>query len=78
MFTVSYSIDYMDTNPTKQSFNTLDEAHEWIHEEVSRRVDHIVAHSAYQLSETEIQDIEATEYTLISISDGVVTEFMCI
>ena len=78
MFTVSYSIDYMDTNPTKQSFNTLDEAHNWIHDEVSRRVDHIVAHSPYQLSETEIQDIEATEYSLISISDGVVTEFMCI
>tara|TARA_R100001510_G_scaffold15917_1_gene13317 strand:+ start:177 stop:413 length:237 start_codon:yes stop_codon:yes gene_type:complete len=78
MFTVSYSIDYMDTNPIKQSFETLDQAHEWVHDEVSRRVAHIVEHSVYQLSETDVQDLEATEYSLISISDGVVTEFMCI
>ncbi len=45
---------------------------------MSRRVAHIVAHSAYQLSETDIQDLEATEYSLISISDGVVTEFISV
>lgn len=76
--TVSYSIDYMDTNPTKMVFDNINDAHEWIHDEVAKRVEHVVAHSPYTLSETDIQDLEANEYTLVSITDGVVTEFMCI
>ena len=76
--TVSYSIDIMDTNPTKMEFDNINEAHDWIHDEVSRRVQHEVDHSPYTLSETDIQDIEANEYTLVSITDGIVTEFMSI
>ena len=76
--TVSYSVDYMDTNPTKMTFDNINDAHDWIHEEVARRVQHVVDHSPYTLSETDIQDIETNEYTLVSITDGVVTEFICI
>jgi len=76
--TVSYSIDIMDTNPTKMTFDNVDEAHDWIHDEVARRVQHVVDHSPYTLSENDIHDIEANEYTLVSITDGVVIEFMCI
>ncbi len=76
MFKVSYSIDCMDTNPTKMTFDTLDEAHDWIHQEVARRVDYEVQHSPYAMSATEIQDLEAEEYALVSLTDGVVTEFM--
>ncbi len=66
--TVSYSIDYMDTNPTKRVFDDINEAHDWIHDEVSRRVQHVVDHSPYTLSETDTQDIEANEYALVSIA----------
>lgn len=76
--TVSYSIDIMDTNPTKMEFDNINEAHDWIHDEVSRRVEHVVSHSPYTLSETDIQDLEANEYALVSITDGIVTEFMSI
>jgi len=76
--TVSYSIDTLDTNPTKMVFDNINDAHDWIHDEVARRVQHVVDHSPCTLSETDIQDIEANEYTLVSITDGVVTEFMCI
>lgn len=76
--TVSYSIDSLDTNPTKMVFDNINDAHDWIHDEVSRRVQHVVDHSPYTLTETDIQDIEANEYALVSITDGVVTEFMCI
>jgi len=69
MFTVSYSIDNLDTNPTKMTFDTLDEAHDWIHEEVTRRVDFTVQHSPYAMSETDIQDLEANEYALVSLKD---------
>jgi hypothetical protein len=65
--TVSYSIDHMDTNPTKRVFDDINEAHDWIHDEVSRRVQHVVDHSPYTLSENDIQDIEANEYTLVSM-----------
>ena len=78
MFTVSYSIDIMDTNPTKMTFDTLDEAHDWIHQEVARRVDYAVQYSPYTMSETDIQGLEANEYALVSLTDGVVTEFMCV
>tara|TARA_Y100001963_G_scaffold132243_1_gene190520 strand:+ start:93 stop:329 length:237 start_codon:yes stop_codon:yes gene_type:complete len=78
MFTVLYAIDYIDTNPTKMTFDTLNEAHDWIHDEVARRVDFAVQNSAYIMSETEIQDLEANEYALVSLTDGVVTEFICI
>jgi len=76
--TVSYSIDIMDTNPTKMVFDNINDAHDWIHDEVSRRVQYAVDHSPYTLSETDIQDIEANEYALVSITDGIVTEFMCV
>ena len=58
--------------------DTFDEAHDWIHQEVARRVDYAVQHSPYTMSETDIQDLEANEYALVSLTDGVVTEFMCV
>jgi hypothetical protein len=77
MIKVSYSIDIMDPNPTVKTFDTIDEAHDWIHQEVSERVEFTVSHSPYRMSESDIQDLEANEYALVSISDGVVTEFLC-
>ena len=76
MIKVSYSIDIMDPNPTVKTFDRIDEAHNWIHQEVTARVEFEVSHSPYTMSECDIQDLEANEYALVSISDGVVTEFI--
>ena len=76
MFKVSYSIDIMDPKPMVKTFDTIDEAHDWIHEEVAARVDFVVSHSPYTMSESDIRDSEESEYALVSISDGVVTEFI--
>ena len=76
MFKVSYSIDFMDPNPTVKTFDTVEEAHDWIHQEVANRVEFAVSHSPYTMSESDIQDLETNEYELVSISDGVVTEFI--
>ena len=76
MIKVSYSIDIMDTKPMVKTFDTIDEAHDWIHEEVAARVEFAVSHSPYTMSECDIQALEANEYALVSISDGVVTEFI--
>ena len=77
MSKVLYSIDIMDTKPMVKAFDTLDEAHDWINQEVAARVGFAVSHSPYTMSECDIQDLEANEYALVSISDGVVTEFLC-
>ena len=77
MIKVSYSIDIMDPRPMVKTFDTIDEAHDWIHEEVAARVEFAVSHSPYTMSESDIQDLEANEYALVCISDGVVTEFIC-
>ena len=76
MIKVSYSIDIMDTKPMVKIFDTIDDAHDWMHEEVAARVEFAVSHSPYTMSECDIQDLEANEYALVSISDGVVTEFI--
>ena len=76
MIKVSYSIDIMDPKPMVKTFDTIDEAHDWIHQEVTARVEFEVSHSPYTMSECDIQDLEANEYALVSISDGVVTEFI--
>jgi hypothetical protein len=76
MFKVSYSIDTLDPNPTVKTFDTIDEAHDWIHQEVAARVEFAVSHSPYTMSEYDIRDLEENEYALVSISDGVVTEFI--
>ena len=76
MIKVSYSIDFMDPKPMVKTFDTIDEAHDWIHEEVAARVEFAVSHSPYRMSDSDIQDLETNEYALVSITDGVVTEFI--
>ena len=66
----------MDPKPMVKTFDTIDEAHDWIHQEVTARVDFAVSHSPYTMAESDIRDLEESEYALVSISDGVVTEFI--
>lgn len=68
-YKVTYAIDYLDPNPTVDLFDTFDEAQDWISEEVERRVDHIVQHSALPISEDELDEIRETELSLVSIEE---------
>ena len=67
-YTVTYAIDSLDTNPTVKTFDCFYEAQDWIAEEVQRRIDHVVAHSPYTLSDSDIEALEETEYSLVSVS----------
>ena len=42
---------------------------EWVHDEVQRRVDYVVQHSPYTISEEEYREIEESEYSLIKIEE---------
>ena len=64
---VTYAIDSLDPNPTVDWFDTMAEAQEWVAEEVSRRVEWIVSHSPYPISDEELSELEETEFSLVAI-----------
>ena len=66
-YKVTYAIDSLDTNPVIKTFESEYEAEEWLHNEVSERIDYIVQHSPYTISEKEYKEIEENEYTLVRI-----------
>lgn len=67
-YKVVYARDYLDTNPTIKEFEFEYEAHDWIHEEVDRRISFIMEHNPLPLSEEEVNQLEEIEYTLINIT----------
>tara|TARA_Y100000289_G_C3799381_1_gene88140 strand:+ start:244 stop:465 length:222 start_codon:yes stop_codon:yes gene_type:complete len=66
-YKVTYAIDSLDTNPVIKTFETEYEALEWLHNEVLERINYIVQHSPYSISEKEYQEIEENEHTLVRI-----------
>jgi len=68
-YKVTYAIDSLDPNPTVDIFDTFDEAQDWISDEVERRVDHIVQHSALPIREDELDEIREIELSLVSIEE---------
>ena len=66
-YKVIYPVDSLDSNPTIKIFNEEYEALEWLENEVQHRIDHIVQHSPFTISEEEYQQIEESEYSLVQI-----------
>mgnify|MGYP003626271143 CR=1 FL=1 len=67
MWKVTYAIDSLDTNPVIKTFEQEYEAIDWLNEEQSHRVDQIVQHSQYLISEKELEEIEENEASLSRI-----------
>ena len=68
-YKVTYAIDSLDTNPVIKTFDEEYEALEWLHDEVQRRMDYVVQHSPYSISEKEYKEIEEYEYSLVRIEE---------
>ena len=66
----SYHVDYMDPNPDIRMFDTMQEAQDWVWDEVHRRVDHEVQHSPYTVSYAERAEMEELEFSLVSITNS--------
>lgn len=66
-YKVTYAIDSLDPNPTVETFAEEWEALDYAAEEMQARIDHIVAHSPYSLSEDDLRDIEEIERDLLRI-----------
>lgn len=67
MWKVYYSVDSLDPNPDIYTFDDRDIMDDFLYEEINRRVQFIVDHSPYALSEENIEDIRSNERLLIKI-----------
>tara|TARA_Y100000385_G_C12974835_1_gene585687 strand:+ start:849 stop:1097 length:249 start_codon:yes stop_codon:yes gene_type:complete len=67
-YKVTYARDSLDPNPTVKEFNFEEEAQDWIHEEVARRVSFIMEHNPLPLSDGELESLEEIEYSMINIT----------
>ena len=67
MWKVYYKVDSSDNYPDIYTFDDRDIMDDFIYEEINRRVQFIVDHSPYALSEEDIEDIRANEKLLIKI-----------
>ena len=68
-YKVTYKIDSLDTKPSIEMFNDQDEMFDYIGEEVQRRINWSVEHSPYSLSDKDLKDMEAFEYSLVRIDE---------
>ena len=62
-YRVTYAIDSLDPQPKVKTFDYEYEALDWLSDERARRVDCIIMHSPYMVSETDrlaLEEIEAT------------------
>lgn len=68
-YKVSYSIDYLDPNPTIKYFDEWYEMQDWIYSEVQARIDHTVQHSPFFINEKDLKEIEEKEHSLVKIEE---------
>ena len=66
MIKVTYAADYMDPNPIVKLFDTEWEAQDWISAETECRVNHLIEHSPYPVSQKEIEHMYEIEFSLVS------------
>ncbi|CAB4240606.1 hypothetical protein UFOVP3_59 [uncultured Caudovirales phage] len=64
---VTYAINSLDPKPMRVAFLDEWEAQEWVDDNVTERVQHIVDHSPYTISEYELESIRETEMSLVQI-----------
>lgn len=66
-YKVTYAIDSLDTKPVIKLFESEYEALEFMNDEIQRRIEYVVEHSPFSISEKEYQEIEENEHTLVRI-----------
>ncbi len=68
-YQVTYACDHMDTMPTVKVFDVFEDMSDWIEEEVSNRMDWIVQHSPWTISNDEWYELQENEYSLIKVKE---------
>jgi hypothetical protein len=71
-YIVTQAIDSLDPSPERKVFLCEYEAQEYISESLMYRMDHIVQHSPYSISESEYDELQEQESELIHLEDEAV------
>lgn len=66
---VTEAVDSLDPNPDQYLFTTEQEALDHVSEGIRTRVDYIVQHSPYSISEDELQALEEQEAQLFKVEE---------
>ena len=67
MWKVTYAIDSLDPDPMVMQFEEEYEAIDWLNDEMQGRIDHIVQHSPYSLTEKDLSELQERESSLARI-----------
>ena len=68
-FKVTYAIDYGDPKPLVKTFDSFDEAQDFVYDEVQHRIDTAVQHSQHFITEEDYKEMEETEHSLCKIEE---------
>ena len=66
-YRVTYAIDSLDPSPLVKLFDSEWEAQEFLSEEINSRMDYLVQHSVYSISESEYESMYELESSLARI-----------
>ena len=66
-YIVTQAVDSMDPSPERKVFLDEYDAQEYVSESLSHRMDYIVQHSPYSVSEQEYEELQEQELALINI-----------
>jgi len=66
-YIVTQAVDSLDPSPERKVFLDEYEAQDYVSESLSHRMDHIVQHSPYAVSEQEYEELQEQELALINI-----------
>ena len=66
-YKVTIHADTLDPNPSVQSFDTFDEADDFVHAFIDNAVQWRVDHSPYSISEKELSDMREEELSLVRV-----------
>ena len=69
VYLVTVAIDSMDPSPEIIAFDSCYEAQDFIAETIQGRVDYMVAHSPYSVSQSDLWDYEEQESQLVTIKE---------
>lgn len=69
VYLVTVAVDSMDPSPDIIAFDCESEAHDFITDTIQARVDHMVAHSPYSVSQSDLEGYEEQESQLVTIKE---------
>tara|TARA_R110000772_G_scaffold107541_1_gene210021 strand:+ start:75 stop:671 length:597 start_codon:yes stop_codon:yes gene_type:complete len=69
VYLVTVAVDSMDPSPEIIAFDSCYEAQDFVSETIQARVDHMVAHSPYTVSQSDLEGYEEQESQLVTIKE---------